>query len=1502
MKFTNYYLLLQTKFKGIKKTAKIFGLSVAGIIIFLALLFVLLQTSMSQQFFSKIIVSELSEKLHTKVQLGKIDYKFFNTIAIQDLYVEDLQKDTLLFVKQANAHFKFWKFFEGKIIFKSIDIDQLDGNLVIDKAGHSNLDFILEAFKSPPKKDSTQVTYRITHFIIRNSRFAYSNLKEFQKLPDGVFNGNKLRFRNINTDITLNILKKDSINAQIHHFSAEEQSGLILTDFQTKLIASARGVKIPSIDLKMPHSNLLLENVQLKYDSLADLQHFANKVRWNAPIKLSTIAFSDFSAFIPEFKGVKGKATLEGLITGRISGMRFEKMKIKYGNSFELNADLDVNGLPNLSEAFVYGQIKDLHLEKGDLQDFISDITRKPFILPKELNQLGMIHYQGNITGFLNNLVLYGNLNSNVGSITTDISLKFANQLKDLAYNGTIKSNSFKLGALMDNKQLGETSFSFNTIGTKKENAQLQGTIQAKIAEFQFNNYTYRDIEFGGKYDGKGFNGTADFKDENIDAHFDGKIDLTQKLPVFDFDLVMNNINLNALKLTDKYKDAKLSFSAKTNMVGNSLDNINGFLSIKDIQFTNQNKTLNVDEIRIVSRIVPEETRISVNSDYLNGSLSGNFKYSTVGQSIDRIVQNYLPALGVREKIEACKTPNHIDIDLKISNTKDISDVLVLPYSLRGESTFKGYIDEKTNKIDLSGNIPLLISSKDRIENIALYIDNSNKQLQLNTRAQIQSKDEIMNVFLKASAAKDTLKTQLGWQNTQQITNAGEIETVTRFKIEKDNVVAQLNIKPTQVIISDSTWNIHPCRIDFNADSTIQIRNFSLENHNQYVHINGLASKNINDGVSVSMNELDLDFVMELLKLRGISLSGIVTGKATLLRALEDPVFEANLKVKGFKLNHKTVGDGTIYSTWDKPNSRLLANGYFVNKNDTVVKANGVYTPKTDTIDIHYNAHNFSIEFLSQYFESVAQNVGGLASGKIRMYGPLKHGVSFEGDAYVRKGQATIKTLKTTYYLEDSVHLTRNTIELRNTKVYDQEGNPANLTAILNHNGFFQHMKFNVNIAGKNILALNTKAEDNDYFFGKAYANGTVHIFGDENEANIMVNAVSQPQTKCYIQMGGASKASDNSFINFVDKRQVYSKKDSIAKHKPAGTEMNVKVNLQIEVNPNADMELIVDPKGGDRITGKGNANLRIEFDTFSDIKLYGTYTINSGYYLFTLQNLIRKEFKIDQGSTLAWTGNPYNAQSNIRALYPLTASLKDLDETLTSTSTRTTVPVNCVLKLTDNIMKPTIKFDIDLPQSDEGVKQLVRNIVNTDEMMNRQILYLLVFNKFYTPDYMKTAQTANVGTTEGISFLTSTASAQINNWITQMIKSNNFSVGFDVKTNDFQNTDFQAQFLYQPNNRWIVNGNIGYRNDNLSTTTNRFIGDVDIQYLLTESGKLRFKAYNHSIDRYQLVATTQVQQGLGFIYKEDFNSVGELFSYYWHLLLGNKNKNTNEEQPTIQK
>ncbi|MBN2765618.1 MAG: translocation/assembly module TamB domain-containing protein [Paludibacteraceae bacterium] len=1463
--------------KDIKKSTKIIVLLVAIPLIVLATIPIVLQSSAVQNYIARLVTKSLSETLETKVTIGTVNYKLFNRISINDIYVEDRQKDTLIFVEKAYVGFSVRQLFNSRLSFHAVEFKKPVFHLKADSTGTTNLDFILKALKNDSTNDSSKVEYRIRKLDIKDAVFSFTRSKAHKANVPGVFNPDSIWLSNLDMRLFLNVLKNDSLNVDIPSLSFTERSGFRVDELSTHIIASDESASVGYLNLLMPDSKIKFAKTELLYDSLGAFSNYIHKVRWNIPVEVARVAFSDIRYLVPGISGLNNTFRMTGLISGRVSSLKFQDFELGYGKDVAINANLELSGLPNIDETFVYADIKEMRMNKADVQDVISSLSRKPFVLPTGLNQLGTVKYSGNITGFFSNLVAYGNIATNIGSISTDILLKFDNHLRDLTYNGTVKSRNLQLDKLLPGNKLGKTAFVINTNGTKKENEHIRGNVKAVFNEIRFNDYTYSDIKLDGKYDGTGFNGNIDLKDDNISADFSGEIDLTKKLPVFDFKLLVENANLHALNFIKGYKDATLTFRGSTNMVGNSPDNMNGFVSFDSIIIVNNHKSLNISEIYLASRTAKDFSNFSIRSDFANGSFTGNFKYSSVGSSIKNIIHCYLPVLS--GEADDMLYGNHIDMDLRIDNTLNFCDVFELPYRISGVSTIKGSIDEKMNKVDLRAFIPTFVSGKTRFENISLDVQNLQKELKLTSRAQMLDKNGMTSMYLLAGASQDSVSTQIGWQNSREITNAGEFQTVTRFRKEEGKTLASMSVLPTQIIVSDSIWDIRASKIDFRSDTTISVRNFRIDNERQFININGLASARRSDSLIVSTNDLNLDYIMQIVKLKGISIGGFVTGKINLFSLLKQPVFLADLDVRDVAINNMIVSDAKLSSTWDNEQKKVLLGAHFIRGADTVALANGHYNPVRDSIDVVFDVNSLSIVFLQKYFAGVAENVQGEGKGIVRMFGPMKR-IGFEGDVFVDKAQATIDMLKTTYYFNDTVRLTKNAIHLQDILVFDAERNQGTLNGLINHDGGFGNMKYNVNIAARNLLAMNTQAADNEYFFGKAYATGTVNIFGDVNEANIVVNAVSRPGSKGSIQMGGASTASDNNFISFVNPRVSNSNNEITEEEPEQRNKFNVKVDLQIEVTPDAQMELLVDPRAGDVISGRGNGNLRVQFDSFSDLKLFGTYTIDDGYYLFTLQTLIRKEFKIDRGSTISWTGDPFDAKVDIRAKYSLTAPLSDLLDDVGNTTNRGNVPVDCVLLLTDDLMKPAIKFDIDLPSSDEGVKQKVRAVINTEESMNRQIASLLFLNRFFMPSNV-TEQNPNAGWNQSISLLTNTLSTQVNSWVQKSLNMNNLSVGIDVVTQT-ESDEYKALLNYQPNKRIVINGNIGYRDDNIATTTSnsKIIGDFDFEYLLTESGKLRFKAYSHTVDR-ELLKEARSTQGLGLAYKEDFQSVSEMMKYY---------------------
>jgi hypothetical protein len=1439
--------------------------------------FIALNSSAVQMWAVRYAEKELSKKLGTEIHVGKARYDLFSKVSLDDVYVEALDNDTLISVGRAEMRFSFLKLFQNKFVVRSLQLQNLYANWKTDSTGN-NFDFILKAFETQKKEtEKSSFILNINKIEIKNSAFNFTDLKN-QK-PDSlensnnIFDAHRLKFSDINGEITFDFWKNDSIFAEIKSFSAKEHSGLTISNLQTQGQLGEKNITVKFLKINLPNSEINFGKSELNYDSIGDFKQFIQKISLNIPMENSHITLNDLSAFVPDFRNIQEKFSISTTIEGAVSSLALKNIAVNYGAGTSLNANIETNGLPDIAEAFIYSDIQHFASSVGDIQDLVAKIIRQPVTLPPKL---GKITYKGNISGFLSNLVVYGNLQTGIGNAQTDILLQFSDYLQNMAYSGRIQSKNLQIGELIDNQKIGKVAFDFSTNGQKRNKTGFAGEIKGEIAELEYSNYTYKDLKLTGNYNSSGFEGKATIEDENIQANFEGKIYLeNNKLPVFNFLLDVKNANLQMLHLTEKYTNSALTFSATTNMTGNSLDNMNGFVNINGIAFDNGAQSLNINEIHLATSSDNGRKNIVLTSDFVNGTAEGDFSYSTINHTINNFLLQYLPALAAAPDKEQKNSHNQLAVDLTFSNLNEICETLNLPFSFQGNGNLSGLINENANFIDLCIEVPIVHLAGQRIENLHFTINNQgNESLQLLAEAAaINEKEQTVSFMLTANADNDLINTDLSWINANKIANAAHLVVNTKLAKDNGNLTARAQIDPMDVIIADSIWHIGDGSIAWTADKKLIINNFKVQSSEQLLAVDGVASDSENDKIKVELKQFDLDMILKIVKLKDLEFGGKITGEIAVESAFRNPILVSTLTVDNATMNNMPIGDAQIFSAYYEPTKSIMIDGVFLRENaDTVVIASGNYFIKKDSLDLNFDARGLGISFLNVYFNDVVRNVDGKGFGKLRLFGK-NDDLCFDGAVFVKDGTLNVALLNTTYTFNDSIFLYPNSISVNNIQLFDKEKNQAVASGKMLHGGMFQHPVFDFTIQAKNLLALNTESEDNEYFFGKIYADGTVQIKGNERVADFNINAVSKPHSKLFIRMQNTTTPTDNSFISFVNKNQ---NKDSQSAEQPESPDIQMisRVNMQVEVTPDAEVELIVDPKSGDLINAKGAGNLRMEFDSRSDnMKLFGTYTISSGYYLFSLQDIIRKEFKIDNGSAITWSGDMKNANVNIRGIYSLSASLRDLlDESQATSITRTNVSVNCVLQLTDNLMNPEIKLDIELPQSDATVQQIVKNVVNTEEMMNREIVSLLLLNRFYKPEYLNTESQTNTGNDAW-----SIAAATVSGLLSRVFQSNEFSFGFVTNVGE-QSQQYQATINYQPNDRLLINGNVGYQNNALSNEGNRIIGDIDIEIKLIQSGKLRFKAYNHTVDR---LGSSKQSQGLGFVYREEFNSIGQMMNYY---------------------
>ncbi len=1447
------------------------------------------------------VASSFSEKLNTKVSVGDVHYKLFNTFKLNDFYIEDLNKDTLLYVERAYAKFSPSQLFHKQLVFHSIKLDDVEANLRIFDDKTNNLQFLIDAFKKPDKdKTKESVQFNFKNIELARSSFRIKQIGEnsIEKFNDQ-FNPHDIFLKDIQAKISIDYLKADSIAAKIHSLSMKEQSGLHISNLSTEVYGLQKAISLPYFSLMMPHSKLQLDSVQMQYDSIADFRDFKNLIHWQAKIKASHIHPKDLSPFLTSFKNFKDPISIQANIDGYLSSFQLDDIELKYKNTFQLKADIDLNGLPNIEETFIYANIQDLNVNRANVQDLVSKFTTKPIVLPVELARLGEVKYKGNITGFFSNLVAYGNINTQVGYLNTDILLKLTNHFNDLEYSGSLNSSNFNLGKLLDNNTFGEVAFKVKSSGSKLYKKSLRGVISGDIASLYLNNYIYNNIDVDGKFDGSGFEGELSIDDENIAAHFNGVVDLTEKnQPFFNFDLLVDNADIAALHLIEKYENSKLSFRANTHMVGNSLDNVNGFMMIDNIRFTNNEKEYAMNLLLFESE-VNDHAKFTITSDVLSGNFEGDFSYSTLPNTIIKFVQDYLPSMAgenITKKEIDTNTKNQIDFNLKIYDTTLLSEALELPVLIESNAKVKGFIHEKEDDISLLVDIPNLKFGKRVIEDIKVDLNNISHQLNLSARGGLAFVKDQLNFDLNLLATQDSVFTHLAWHNVDSIENSGSLHLHTNVFMQNNQTLANTNILPSEIIMRDSTWRVQPSRINFLPNYGIDIQHFRLQNENQYILVDGILSQNEDDKVEVETKDLAIGWIIEFAGLQGITIDGNATGTVSVGQVLKKPIIESNLFVKSLQLNNTYLGDANLYTGWHQGDTELLASAEIVEDGKFIASANGVYTFGEDQyINFLFDANALNIAFLDKWLGALVDDIQGTASGQLRMFGPVKE-LGFEGDIYAQNASFTIDYLQTRYHFTDTIRMRRESISLDNITIYDAENNSGIVNGKLTHTGMFDQLKYDLKLKANNVIALNTKVTDNDFFYGKAYATGDIHIHGNDKVSNIDIVAKSEPRTKVYISAASVEVAKETDFITFVNyKDTLETEKKSTDLKKKEGVTMNLTMNL--EVTPDAEIQLIISPQDGDMIAGRGEGNLRLILTGDDDFKMYGGVTIDRGSYLFTLQNLIRKQFKIEKGGTIVWTGDPMEANLDIYAKHSITASLYDLmsDDVLRTTD-RTSVPVDAVLHITENLSNPSIKFDVDLPSSDETLKMQVRNLINTDEMMNRQIIYLLIFGKFYTPEYNRAQYDATNNTFSNFSNLASSAAfGQLNNYLSQLFS--NLTLGVNIRSTGYgasTTQEYETAIMYQPNNRLIVNGNFGYRDDNYAK--NKIIGDVDVEYLLSENSKWRLKAYNHTVDRYSLKSALFIQ-GLGIMYKQDFNSFNDLFMRYKSFI---KPKNSEVESEQI--
>ncbi len=767
----------------------------------------------------------------------------------------------------------------------------------------------------------------------------------------------------------------------------------------------------------------------------------------------------------------------------------------------------------------------------------------------------------------------------------------------------------------------------------------------------------------------------------------------------------------------------------------------------------------------------------------------------------------------------------------------------------------------------------------------------------LNLATTMPTKNGPMTLRLDSNGIPDKVRTDLSWHIDRRNAYEGAIGLSTTLSRTgaptdgspgHDRLRAVFDRHRSALTFNDSTWTVNPAAVTLDG-RTVRVDGINVHHGRQFVKIDGEVSDDPLSALTVDVRDFSLDYLFETLGIDNVALGGSATGTfhASGLYTKRPALLTPGLSVKDISYNKAVFGDALVRSRWDTERNAVTIDAS-ITRDDRLSEVHGGIFPMADSLDLTFLADRIPVKFMQPYMAAFASDITGEASGRARLWGNFKY-IDLEGDVKARDLKMRVNFTNTVYSTSDSVHFRPGLIDLNGITIKDARGHTAKLDGWVRHK-FFKEPTFNFAITkARNFLCYDETAARSPVWYGRVFGNGSASINGEPGIVNIKVDMATASNTTFTFVLSDRQVAEEYSFLTFRDRTPRAAETDTLIVRRDQQMELvnslrrkiaadsastsDYNISLVMNVTPQAQLVLVMDPVGGDRIRARGSGQLQLDYGSANnDLKMYGTYTLDRGDYNFTLQNIIIKDFTIKQGSKISFQGDPYSAQLDIKAAYQLNANLSDLDESFLEDKdlNRTSVPVNALMNVTGDMRQPDVTFDLEFPTLTSDVYRKVRSIVSTDDMMNRQIIYLLALNRFYTPDYMASTTKGN----ELVSVASSTISSQLSSLLGQISDNWNIAPSFRSDRGDFSDVEVDLALSSRLlNNRLLFNGNFGYRDKTLNTS--QFVGDFDLEYLLNRSGNLRLKAYNRYNDQNYYLRTSPTTQGVGIIFRRDFDNLG---------------------------
>lgn len=1465
-------------------------------LIFLPLLVALLfEIPAVQNFVAREATEIISRKLGTRISIDRVDIGLFYRVSLDGFYVEDFQRDTLLYAGRLDARIKSLGLFGGGLVFSRAELSDARFCLRETPDGEMNIKQVVDKLS---KKDKARAEgkFRLEIERLETDGLDFCMERLEHRNPSYGVDFADMHLIDIRAELKNFTIDGPVIHTDIGRLAMRERSGFVVED-----LAGCLCIANGCIDIREGHIRTAKSNIELPSLSLIGLdwalyKNFVEEVDITAQVVNTTLSSDDIAYFSPKMKDWHLTLTdVNADVSGPVADMSGSLRSVRTGADTKLSVDFAAQGLPDVGKGHFKADISELTTSAADVDRLAAALTGKN--LPDEVLRIaknaGKIGLTGKFDGTLTAFAADAALATEIGGATCLLQVS---SLRDGCRGvlGDVKTSSLQLGELLENDLLGPLSLNVHVNG-ELSSEHSDAEVSGEILRLGINGYDYDSLRMKGHLVNREFNGLIEARDRNLRFDFRGLLDLNdEQRPRYDFALDLEEANLAALGVNRRDSVSVLAARIAARAVGRTLDDLNGIIFVRDVSYRYNDRELAADSVVIVGRNSLSDKFIRLRSDFVDADYEGKTSYKEVFAYLQQRFRDYVPTLDGGPGWQA-QHPDTVELADGYSqltvNVRKINPLVnaVSPgLQIADGSQLLLRINPANDKLSFEAASDYI--ERGRMLVTRLNLDAHNRGDSLVFAA--STEDLYLNSFHMSrvgmsGGAKDN-KLELITDFADTIGDvSGRIGFRSEFARGRGPAGRQIDLRLTPSYISrgEKTWNIYTDGITADT-SRIRIDRFRMVNAGQQLLLDGVVSRRLQDSVQLTLHNFELAPFSQFTSSMGYRVDGRTNGSATMKAVLGAGEVQADIVVDSISINDLAVPSIWLRSRWDFIQNRA---GILVQQRenlDTLVR--GFYAPSQKRYYARATLDAVELSALDPLLKGVVERTGGNADVDIALRGSGKE-ANLSGQIAVRDFTTTVDFTQVTYTMPRAViEVKNNHLIAEGVPLYDPEKNEGLFSIDLN----LEHLSnifYSVKVLPKELMVLNTTSKDNDLFYGRIFASGSATIAGSKGGVKMDIVATTEGDSEFYMPLSGQSNAKTADFVTFVTPEQIdttdYLVRKKLLfqqqgrKKEAAGSTMDI--TMALNVQDNTAFQLVIDPTVGSALKGRGNGMLNLHINPGNGIfNMYGDYTLIEGSFLFSLQNIITKKFIIESGSMIQWTGEPVDARLDINAVYKLKTSLQPLLNTVTASSdddqsgsriSDRSVPVDCKIHIGGRLSNPQLDFSVVVPVTDIETQAAVASVLNTQEAQAQQFISLVALGTF------SNSGSANIGASSGVATGLEMLTNQLTNWFStndyRIIL--NYRAGSEM-TGDEVDFGFSTNLI---NNRLLVEVEGNYIIDNkqaVSNNVSNFMGEAHVTWLIDKSGNLRLKAFTQTIDRFDENQGLQ-ETGIGISYKEDFNNFKDL-------------------------